>query len=87
MTRRTNPADPTSERTADQSTQTASGLTGGRPVGDGRERARMQEQDDRDDEEIIPRTREERGTTPRKYEHADDKALPSDVRRDRSASR
>jgi hypothetical protein len=42
------------------------------------ERGRMPEQGDREDQEIIPRTREERGTTPRRYEHADDKALPSD---------
>ena len=61
MTRPTNPSDPTAERTADQSTQTAGGLTGGR-----------------DDEEIIPRTRDERDNTPRQYEHADDTALPSD---------
>lgn len=72
MTRPSKPADPTSERSVDQSTQTASGLTGGRPVGEGRERARMPEHDDRDDKEIIPRTREERGTTPRQYEQADD---------------
>ncbi len=61
MTRRTNPSDPTAERTADQTTQSSGGLAGGR-----------------DDEEIIPRTREERGNTPRQYEHEEDKALPSD---------
>ena len=73
MTRPTNPADPTAERTAEQSTQTAGGLSGGR------ERSQLPEQDDkREDEEIIPRSREERGTTARRYEHADDKALPSD---------
>ena len=49
--RRPNPADPTAERTSEQSTPSASGLTGGRPD---------REQGRRDDgDELIPREGED----------------------------
>lgn len=71
MTRRNKPADPTAEGTSDQSTQTASGLPGGKPE-------RSQE-DTRPLEAPIARTRAERHTTPRRYEHeADDDVMPAD---------
>ena len=44
--RRANPSDPTAERTSESSTQTATGLSGGRP---GMEQARRN--DDNDDAE------------------------------------
>jgi hypothetical protein len=49
--RKTNPSDPTSERTTDQSTQTAGGLTGGRSddaraAADAREHDRENEESD-----------------------------------------
>ena len=77
--RRTNPSDPTAERTSEQSTQTASGLSGGRG---GPEVASERQAD-----EVLDRSAEERYDTPRRYEHGDegrtdreplDPALPSD---------
>ncbi|HJR59786.1 MAG TPA: hypothetical protein VJ813_10320 [Vicinamibacterales bacterium] len=75
--RRTPPADPTSERTADQSTQENSGLHEGiqgvRP-GPGPELAREEDSDD-----VLNRSVEQRYETPRRYEGAvDDAALPAD---------
>jgi hypothetical protein len=71
MTRRNQPADPTAEGTTDQSTQTASGLSGGKPE-------RSQE-DTRPLEDPIARARAERHTTPRQYEiEADDDVRPAD---------
>jgi hypothetical protein len=66
--RRTRLDDPTAEHTADESTDSASGLTAGR---DTRNRA--------ESEELIRRTAEERDTTPRRYDQpADaDPVLPS----------
>ena len=69
MTRQSKPADPTSEHTAEQSTQTAGGLTAGRSTEPLR----------RDDEDVVARTPEGRPTTPRRYDEADDDpTLPSD---------
>lgn len=72
--RRQNQSDPTAERTSEQSTQTASGLSGGRR---GPEVASEREAD-----EVINRDREDEDDqtrTPRKYEEgATDPALPSD---------
>jgi hypothetical protein len=59
--RRTRLDDPTAERSSDQSTQSASGLTGGRDV---RNRA--------DTEDLIRRTAEARDTTPRRYDQPAD---------------
>jgi hypothetical protein len=65
MTRRNRPADPTAEHTADQSTPSAGGLTGGRP-----EAPR---------EDLVNRNPEARPSTPRRYdEEAEDPALPAD---------
>jgi hypothetical protein len=81
MARPRNPADPTEERTADQSTQSASGLTAGRPdrirpgnAGPTGSRGQAAEDDD-----LIARNEEERHQTPRRYdERADeDAAMPS----------
>lgn len=69
--RRANQSDPTSERTSEQSTQTASGLTSGRR---GPEVASEREADD-----LLNRDAEERYDTPRRYEEGDtDPALPAD---------
>lgn len=71
MTRRNKPADPTAEGTSHQSTQTASGLTGGRPE--------QLEGDRERHEDPIARTRAERHTTPRRYEtDAADDVMPAD---------
>lgn len=71
MTRPSNHADPTAERTADQSTQSAGGLSAGRPE-HAPERPRATDQDGGaragDDDDPIPRTREEWPTTPRRYD-------------------
>lgn len=67
MTRRNKPGDPTSEGTADQSTQTAGGLTGGRPTqtpGPRRDASRPRDQGEAD---IEARKRAARHT-PRRYE-------------------
>ena len=66
--RRTRLDDPTAERTSDQSTQSASGLTDGP---DARNRA--------DDEDLLRRTAEERDRTPRRYDQPAeaDPVLPS----------
>lgn len=71
MTHRNKPADRTAEETSHQSTQTASGLTGGRT---------KRSQADRGlHEDPIARTRAERHTTPRQYEkEADDDVMPAD---------
>lgn len=69
--RRANQSDPTSERTSEQSTQTASGLTGGRR---GPEVASEREADD-----LLNRDAEDRYETPRRYEEGEtDPALPAD---------
>ncbi len=71
MTRRTNPHDPTDERTSDMSTPTASGLSGGR----------SERRDDRaGEEEPVPRDGDRRGAPPRRYEQpaSEDPAMPSD---------
>jgi hypothetical protein len=60
----TRPTNP-SDPTAERTADQSTQTSGG--LGGGRE-----------DEEIIPRTREERDSTPRQYEHEEDKALPSD---------
>lgn len=67
MTRRNTPADPTSEDTADQSTQTAGGLTGGRPTKAPGPRRDASGGRDRGDEQIEARKRAARAT-PRRYE-------------------
>jgi hypothetical protein len=73
MTRTPNPSDPTSERTADESTQTASGLSGGRPG------AKPAGADDRELDEMIPREGEdERTSSRRRDDGANEPALPSD---------
>jgi len=66
--RKTNLSDPTAERTADQSTQTAGGLSGG------------QETRRRPTEDVVARERRDRGAEPdRRYdEDADNPVLPSD---------
>jgi len=68
---RVNPFDPTDERTSDQSTQTAGGLTGGRGA--------------TPDDEIVARDRRSRGSAPRRYEeHArGSEASPPDRRQKR----
>lgn len=69
MTRRNKPGDPTAEHTADQSTQSNSGLTGGRPASDER---------DKGDEELIARRRASREAAPRRYEVDEDPVMPVD---------
>jgi hypothetical protein len=64
-------AQPTEERTADQSTPSASGLTAGR-AGVNPER-----QFD-DAEDVVERTEHGQAHTPRKYEQDDDDVVPSD---------
>ena len=68
--RKLDPHDPTAERTADQSTQTAGGLHQGldtlRP-GPGPEVARDSEEDD-----VLNRNDEDLYDTPRRYENMDD---------------
>lgn len=76
-TRRTPLADPTAERTTDQSTQENSGLHGSlgdvRP-GPGPELARDQAADD-----VLRRSAEERYDTPRRHDDDhDDPTMPSD---------
>lgn len=67
--RRANQSDPTAERTSEQSSQTASGLSGGR----GPEVASEREADD-----LLNRDTEERYDTPRRYEEGDtDPAMPA----------
>jgi hypothetical protein len=70
---RSNTDDPTAERTADSSTQTASGLGTPRP-GPGVERNRQP------DDDPVRRTGEERDTTPRRYEQTtdDDPVMPAE---------
>lgn len=63
MTRRQNQSDPTAQRTAEQSTQSASGLTGGK--------SRPQGASERDADDLLNRDSEERYDTPRRYEEAD----------------
>jgi hypothetical protein len=58
--RKQNPSDPTDERTAEGSTQVAGGLGGGQG---GPERAGEREVDD-----VLNRSTEERYDTPRRYE-------------------
>lgn len=65
--RRTNPSDPTAERTADQSTQSAGGLGTVRP-GPGPEVA----------DDVLNRSEQQRYGTPRRYETEEDPVLPSD---------
>jgi hypothetical protein len=70
-TRRAPIAQPTAERTADQSTPSASGLTAGRPG------VNPERQYD-DDEDVVARTDQGQADTPRKYEQDDDEVMPSD---------
>jgi hypothetical protein len=65
--RRSRLDDPTAENTSDSSTQSASGIGGGRKRKPG-ERNRA-EQDD-----LVRRTSEERDDTPRRYEQPDDES-------------
>ena len=69
--RKQNQSDPTAERTAEQSTQTAGGLGGGRGT--------PETPPEREGEDVLNRSREERYDTPRRYEegHADP-TMPSD---------
>ena len=63
--------DPTAERTAEQSTQTAGGLGGGRTD--------ATDSPDRERDDLMNRNVEERYRTPRKYEEGEtDPALPAD---------
>lgn len=64
-------AQPTAERTADQSTPSASGLTADRPG------VNPERQYD-DDQDVVPRTDYGQAVTPRKYEQDDEKVVPSD---------
>lgn len=72
MTRENKPADPTAERTADQSTQANSGLTGGKPA--------PAEPPPRNagDEDLMARKRAAQQRAPRRYEVDEDPALPAD---------
>ena len=65
--RRANQSDPTAERTAEQSTQTAGGLGGGR------------QRPGADADDMLNRSTEERYDTPRRYEEEGDTdaAMPS----------
>jgi len=65
--RRTNPSDPTAERTADQSTQSTGGLGNSRP-GPGPEF----------NEDVFNRNEEVRYDTPRRYEQDDEDSSESD---------
>ena len=70
--RRPNPADPTAERTSEQSTPTASGLSGGRP---GMEQARR----DEDMDDPISRGPEDDRATPRRDDEGEqDPVMPTD---------
>jgi hypothetical protein len=62
---------PADEGTADQSTQSAAGLSGGKP-----ERV---ENRDREDDDLTARNRKERHATPRRYDEdeSEDAALPA----------
>lgn len=71
--RRPDPADPTAERTAESSTQTASGLSGGRA---GTDQAR--ERDDGTAKVIPRRGEDERGTPRRAGEGDEDPVMPDD---------
>ena len=62
--RRSNPSDPTAERTAEESRETAAGSSGGRG---GPEVASEHQAD-----EVLDRSAEERYDTPRKYEQGDE---------------
>ena len=70
--RRPNPADPTAERTSEQSTPTASGLTGGRTDPE-------QPRRNDDNDELKPRGGEDARATPRGHDAADDDpVMPTD---------
>lgn len=68
MTRENKPADPTAERTADQSTHANSGLGGGTPAADARRGG---------DEDLIARKRSVERRAPRQYEADDDATMPA----------
>ena len=70
-TRRAPIAQPTAERTADQSTPSASGLTAGRPG------VNPERQYD-DDEDVVARTDHGQGETTRRYDEDPDDVMPSD---------
>lgn len=72
MTRTNKPADPTAERTADESTQSNSGLTGGRPAPDARDK------EEEGDEELMSRRRAAQDAAPRRYEVDEDPVMPAD---------
>ena len=61
--RKQNPSDPTDERTSEHSTQVASGLGGGQG---GPEKA-----GERDVDDVLNRSAEERYETPRRYEEGE----------------
>lgn len=67
--RRTNPSDPTAERTSEQSTPSASGLTGGRPED-------VRRTDETDD--LTPRGAEDDRATPRQRDSDEDTVMPTD---------
>ena len=69
--RRTPVSQPTAERTADQSTPSASGLTAGRPG------VRPERQFD-DDRDVVARIDRGQSETPRRYEENEDDVMPSD---------
>ena len=71
MTRPSKPADPTAERTSEMSTQTGSGLSGGKPVP-------SDESAPDAIEDPIRRTSDERDDTPRGYDRTDDPVMPAD---------
>jgi hypothetical protein len=78
--RRSNMDDPTAELTADQTTQSASGLSSERN-GPGVDRNREVEPErNRELDDPARRTREEHDATPRRYEQRteDDPVMPSD---------
>ena len=68
--RRTPVSQPTAERTADQSTQSASGLTAERP-------GVTPERQSEDDRDVVVRTQRPDERTPRNYD-SDDDVMPSD---------
>ena len=63
-------SQPTAERTADQSTQSASGLTAERP-------GVTPERQYEDDQDVVVRTQRPDERTPRNYD-SDDDVMPSD---------
>jgi hypothetical protein len=69
--RRPNPSDPTAERTSEQSTPSASGLTGGRPDSED-----VRRNDDHDD--LTPRGAEDDRAMPSRPDSDEDTVMPTD---------